>query len=320
VDERDEARLRARLEADDFDGVLIVDDPDNPALIVIDEPQWLGELQAVLSADRRRERIRDASLTSDQVTRILAPVEVAVRYVGSGPPRTRARAITAIVLVSLMTAGIFSGLSYQFVAITGEKQLRVTEQIVAAIPPQLWIDGKILGISLLSLVSSMTYVVGILGFLLMSRVFGGTVSIPEGAFDIGTALVLVPIAAGGFLLWNTFFGAIAATINDPNTSARSGLLMLPVFPVVAALMMIRYADTSLAMVLAVFPFTSPAFLPLRLVLEDVPFWEAGLALLLLAASIWFCRRMAGKVFGASVLMYGKEPTWSEMVRWVRAAE
>ena len=58
--------------------------------------------------------------------------------------------MAAGLLVGLMMLGVFTGIAYQFIVITGEKQLRVTEQVVSAITPQMWIDGKILGISLLA--------------------------------------------------------------------------------------------------------------------------------------------------------------------------
>ncbi|MGD8781752.1 MAG: hypothetical protein PVH88_22650 [Ignavibacteria bacterium] len=67
-----------------------------------------------------------------------------------------------------MLLGIFLGLAYQFVAITGEKQLRISEVVVAAISPQKWIDGKILGISFLSLAFLITLIL----FVFVSDIFG----------------------------------------------------------------------------------------------------------------------------------------------------
>lgn len=42
--------------------------------------------------------------------------------------------------------GVFLGLACQFIAINGEKNLRITGVIVSAVSPQTWIDGKILGL------------------------------------------------------------------------------------------------------------------------------------------------------------------------------
>jgi hypothetical protein len=37
----------------------------------------------------------------------------------------------------------------------------------------------------------------------------------------------------------------------------------------------------------------------------------------LVASTLLARRAAGKIFAVAMLLYGKEPTWREMRRWVR---
>jgi ABC-2 type transport system permease protein len=132
-------------------------------------------------------------------------------------------------------------------------------------------------------------------------------------------LVLIPLAALGFLFWNTAFAAVAATIDDPNTSARGGLMMLPLLAMVLAFLRIGNPDGALTQFLAVFPVTSPAFLTLRLMLTTVPVWEIILALVLLLAAVALMRRAAGKIFGMGILMYGKEPSWTEMLRWIRSA-
>jgi len=52
-------------------------------------------------------------------------------------------------------------------------------------------------------------------------------------------------------------------------------------------------------------------------LTTVPIWEILLSLTLLIAAVAFMRRAAGKIFGMGILMYGKEPTWTEMLRSIR---
>ena len=54
-------------------------------------------------------------------------------------------------------------------------------------------------------------------------------------------------------------------------------------------------------------------------LTTVPIWEMLLSLALLIGAVALMRRAAGKIFGMGILMYGKEPTWTEMLRWVRSA-
>jgi ABC-2 type transport system permease protein len=76
-------------------------------------------------------------------------------------------------------------------------------------------------------------------------------------------------------------------------------------------------DSTVAQVLGIFPLTSSAVMPMRLAVTTVAWWEVLLALTLLVATTWLFRRLAGKVFGAGMLMYGKEPTLRETLRWMR---
>ena len=91
-----------------------------------------------------------------------------------------------------------------------------------------------------------------------------------------------------------------------------------VMPVVARYGLgLERPDTLMMRILSILPPTSPTILTLRLVLTEVPWWEVALALALLAVAIWLLRRAAGKVFGLAILMYGKEPSWRETLRWIR---
>lgn len=43
--------------------------------------------------------------------------------------------------------------------------------------------------------------------------------------------------------------------------------------------------------------------------------EVAVSVVLLAGTIWFVRRLAGRIFEIGMLMYGTEPTMHEMLRW-----
>lgn len=319
-DGRSETALRQAVDNEEIDGLLLIETTDRARLVVKKDPVWLPELQATLTEARRARGLGNLGISSVQLAEVLAPYDVAVSYTASASePTSRPVRITAVVILVLMLVGVMMGLAYQFVAITGEKQTRVTEQVVSAITAQTWIDGKILGISLVALATLLTYLVSIVIFLAMSWVVGRNIPIPLGVVGPEIWLVLIPLAALGFLFWNTAFAAVAATIDDPNTSARSGLMMLPLLSMGLVFLRIGNPEGALTQFLAVFPVTSPAFLTLRLMLTTVPVWEILLALVLLLAAVALMRRAAGKIFGMGILMYGKEPSWTEMLRWIRSA-
>jgi ABC-2 type transport system permease protein len=318
---RGEAELRAAVERGELDALLVLRTLDAGELFVVKEPTWLPDLSAPLDEARRRLELSRAGLTREQFDAISnAAVAVDVSYVaGGGEVTSSADKWCAFVLVVLMLGGVFFGSAYIFTGITGEKQLRLTEQIVSIISPQTWIDGKILGFSLMGLAIVGLYSAVILAVIVALGLAGVGVSVADVALSPAHVATFALLALLGFLFWFAFFGAISATVDDPNTSARSALLLLPFFPVSLGFGVLKYPDALASRILSVFPLTSPSVLMARLSLTDVPAWEVAAAVALLAASIWALRLAAGKIFELSILMYGKEPTWAEMWRCVRSS-
>jgi ABC-2 type transport system permease protein len=191
--------------------------------------------------------------------------------------------------------------------------------VISAVTHQQWIDGKILGVSAYALAFTFTSTISILLFVLVSQAFGSGWAIPVEVTNPSIILSLILLGLGGFLLWNTIFAALSATINDPNTSARGSLLLAPFAPAIFAIFAFKNPDSIGMQILSLIPFTSPAVLPARLVLTEVAWWEVAIALLLLALSTWFFRSASGKIFRLGMLMHGKEPSFKEIWRWAREA-
>lgn len=301
-----------------IDGILLIENVDNVELIINKEPTWLRHIQESLDAARQKIKLEQSNISTEQLKNIFKQTEMKLTYTeGVKEKSSVGEKVTAGVFIGLMLVGIFMGLAYQFVAITGEKQLRITEVIVSAITPQTWIDGKILGISLLSLALLITYSLSTVIFVIISSLFGSGWFLPIVLTSPVLITELFLFAVSGFFFWNTFFSAIAATINDPNTSARGSLMMIPIIPIVLAFFALGNPDSLTMKILSIFPLTSAPVISVRLVLTEVSFFEILISLLLLMLSTWYLRLAAGKIFSISILMYGKEPTWREMSRCIK---
>lgn len=306
--------LEKRVADRDLDAVLVLDDA-NHEVFVRREPAWMLSLRQAVQASVSAKRLSDAQIDPQVLTGALQPVDLQVRT----PPEevgNRGARLLGAALIMLMLLGLLTGLSYLFIGITGEKQLRVTEQLFAFVPAQSLVDGKLIGIAGVTLVG-----------LLQIGVIAGLAGWIAGGQDLmrsmvqnvspGVAITLVAFAVLGFAFYFALVGAAFATINDPTSSQRNSIMFLPFFPLSVALFGVSSPDSAAMQALGYIPFTSMTVMPVRLVAGGAGFAEAGIALLLLFAAFLYARRAAARVFEIGMLMFGKEPRWSEVWRWIR---
>lgn len=316
----DEAEARQGVADGAVDGVIIVRGPADLELVMRRRAAWAEPLEVALTSARRQAALARLAPSPEAQAELTAPIALRTSFVTAGAaPVARSTRIAAVVILVLGFLMLMSGFGTLFTGITGEKQQRVTEQLMAMVPPQVWMDGKILGLGAAAVVgTSLTF----LGFAVIGKVLPGVLGraalvLPPIATDVGTLAVVLLATLLGVVMWFAFMAAIAATIDDPNSSTRTLLLFLPLAPLGIAFALIPKIETPVAQALAVFPLTSMGVLPMRLVLTSVPWWEVVLALGLLAAAAWAFRRAAGKIFGTAMLMHGKEPSLRELLRWAR---
>ena len=312
----DDSAERARqLDEGDIGGILTRRVDGSFDLYVKKDPRYMLELRGILSEFVRRERLVQTGVSASQLESILASPDIAVRF--TDPDRQRAgmaERVIAAMFLGLVIMSVFTGMAYLLTGITGEKQLRVTESITAIIPPQAWVDGKILGIGAYSMATIANMVFGGIVLATIARL---TWDFPIPAIIVRPWVVLILVVFSGLAvaMWNAAFAAFASTIDDPNTSTRTSVMFLPFLPMAMSVSVLRDPDHVAARVLSMFPLTSPAAMPLRVILSNPAPVEIVVAIALLVGTVWLFRRLAGRIFEIGMLMYGKEPTMKEMWRW-----
>jgi len=95
--------------------------------------------------------------------------------------------------------------------------------------------------------------------------------------------------------------------------------MLPMVPIALAFVGVGEPDGIFARVWSLLPFSAFAGMPVRMSLAPVAGWEIAVAMLGTGLSAAALRRLAGKIFAVGMLMHGKEPSWREVVRWMKQA-
>ena len=230
-----------------------------------------------------------------------------------------------------------------------EKNNRVLEVVVSSVRPFDLMLGKILGVALVAVVQVLIW--GVLIFavgaivlpqLMPAEMMAGVQAMQQGMPDAAAMGDMVPemlqaVAAvtdtgyilkifvclllfvfGGYLLYSAMFAAVGSAVD--NVQDASQLQMPVTLPIILALLMmlavIKDPNSSLAFWFSIIPFTSPVVMMARIP-YDIPLWEIVLSLVVLYASfvamVWF----AGKIYRVGIFMYGKKPTFKELLKWVR---
>jgi len=316
--ESNREELESLLNNGDIDAILTLISTDEAEIRLQNERAWLFLLENFINEKRTQIKLYEFNIDEG----VFASIEAGItlnRTFDKAVETTILDKILAGVAIFLVLIAVFMGFAYQFTAITAEKQQRITEQVVSAISPQTWIDGKILGITGIGLV----YVIFYGGLGLVGIVAAVAFGLPLGELlNLINPLLIVTfllLSLLGILMWNSFLAGVAATIDDPNSSQRTSWMLLPMLPVSLAFFTLVNPDTFAITFLGIFPLTSYAVLPARMVLTQVDWWEPILALVLLAGTAWLFRLVAGKIFATGMMLYGKEPDFKEMFHWFRKA-
>ena len=137
--------LIAEVKAGNIDGALIFASqvlPQQVTLYSQGKMSWQNDLQVQLHDYARSNAAVSLNLGPNQLALLEKPLQFETNYLDeSVKDAMQQSSITAKGLLFLMAIGVFMTFGQVFVAITGEKQQRVTEQLYSCMDAKTWIEG-----------------------------------------------------------------------------------------------------------------------------------------------------------------------------------
>ena len=190
-------------------------------------------------------------------------------------------------------------------SISNEKQNQVMEILLTSLTPRQMLAGKIIALGLVGLLQTVVW----LGAGLLMLRYSGRAFALSAAFQLPASIMVWGILffIFGYAVYAGIMAGIGALV--PSMREASQLTTVVILPMIVPLMfisaLINTPDSPLSVFLSIFPLTAPVSMMTRLSATQVPFWQAGLALLLLALTAVFLVRASASLFKAQNLLTGQ---------------
>lgn len=225
-----------------------------------------------------------------------------------------------------------------------EKSNRIVEVIISSVKPFDLMMGKIIGIALVGLTqvfiwiglsaALMAIITPIIASMGMNPeeaaglVQGSTSAGEAPGMEMLGALFQLDFATlifgflfyfvTGYLLYSAMFAAIASAV-DSETDTQQ--FMFPItIPlifsiVIAQSVVLKDPHGELATLLSMIPFTAPIVMMVRLPF-GVENWQLVLSMIFMIFGFIAITWLASRIYRVGILMYGKKPTYKELLKWM----
>ena len=124
---------------------------------------------------------------------------------------------------------------------------------------------------------------------------------------------------GGYLLYASLYAAIGAAVDSETDTQQFMLPML--LPLILSVYVgfftvIEDPHGTVSQVFSFIPFTSPVVMLMRIPF-GVPIWQQILSVVILFATFMGTVWVAAKIYRVGILMYGKKPSYKELIKWLK---
>jgi ABC-2 type transport system permease protein len=322
---QDEATARAELRDGSLDVILIfpsdymetghvtlISGEENFAVSLLDDSNQVRRF----ITDHLLRNTKDASLRE----RLLRPVVDATKVdVAGNPVKGQSDSnffldyMIPYFIAIFLAISIFSSGGFLLQGVSIEKTSRVIEIILSSVTSWQLLAGKVIGLGLLGLTRVVIWLVsafalgqGAINLLSVSVPF---IARPEILILSGVYYIL------GFLIFSILMGTCGALgATQQEAQQLSGIFsMIAVMPMWVGGFLFGNPNAPIARVLSWFPLTAPTMMLLRLPLGTIPIEDIIGSLVLLVLTVPLVIWLGSKLFRYGLLMYGKRPSFKQML-------
>ncbi|GEE00507.1 ABC transporter permease [Gordonia spumicola] len=223
------------------------------------------------------------------------------------PPAQGERVALSYVGTVLMFLVIFGGGMAVAVGVVEEKVSRIVEILLATVKPSQLLWGKILGIGVVQIIS--TLALAAVG-LITARATG-LLTIPDVAYSmVGVSAIWLLL---GFLFFSALYAATGAMVSrqEEINSAAWPLMIVAMGTMYSGIFGISAPDSSVMRVLAWIPPFSSTVVPMRVATGYADWMEVAGSALIMAAVTALAVWISGRIYRRSVLMTGSRVSWKK---------
>lgn len=290
----------------------LVDDGDadvgvvfgNPPVIISKDSssQMVTVARQALSLDRAVTLLQAAGLDQAQIGEALSPAPARLDVIQSDRGgRLAAATVVSLgvyLLIFMITATVAN-------AVAIEKANRVSEVLLAIVPPRSLLFGKVIGVGLVGVIPLACGAVPVVVKLLA----GG--SLPPGTGQVvASSAAWFVLGAALYLLMAAALGALVERQEEVG-SAMAGLSTLLIASYVIGQ---SAADSPLGAALAYVPFSAPMVVPARLALGASSATEVTLSLAISVVAVVAAARLASVVYRRGIVRTGRRLRLHEVLR------
>lgn len=330
----DDAKEMLRVEeADPDDNVLAVLVVDPDAINKPDDQEQFGGYAVYVRTgldDRNIGYIRDTISGAIKTARYVANGVVAseieemttvrgkatqeVTATGERGGTETLRMMLPFAFMMLIMLAVMIGGQYLLTTTVEEKSSRVVEILLSALSPIQLMSGKIVGQMAVGLTLMIIYG-GLSGSALLVFGLGDVLTVQS------IVLLFVYFILAYFMI-ASLLAAVGSAVNDLREAQalQTPVMMFTMLPYLFWMPISRNPNGTLALVLSFIPPINPFVMIMRVTSSaPPPLWQILLSLVTAGLGAWICLWLAAKIFRVGLLMFGKPPNLSTLIKWVRMA-
>ena len=308
-----------------------VDKQDYAFAVVIDEPlaiTYITKNNSLFASQTARvaETVKGIYQTTS-FEKLGVPAEISAKIISSEPKlstvttgtdQTKNYLSAYILMMMIYMAVILYG---QLVAqsVVSEKNTRTMEMLITCAKPSHLMFGKVFGSGL----AGITQLAVIVCTAVVSMRFVSMDSLPAELremmnFPVDTALYALLFFVLGYFIYSFLLGAFASFASrseDLNTLISPVMLVIvAVFMIVVIAINSGSVDSTLMIVCSYIPFSAPVAMFARAALSDVSIIEIIISVVIQLVTIYLLGMLASAIYRVGVLMYGKVPKPSAVIK------